>query len=153
MTKQSTSPCASLPYKTRLTGFCICTAIGVFCAIGSVFLMLKPSHFFVVSLFGQMNLFGALFFMVGLRKLGKSITKPHRLVNLVLYVAATAASVYLIFFLSRKVRGRRLAIMAAVAVQTCALLWISLSYVPFAKRIVGRCCRCRSPTGTGLLVS
>lgn len=128
----------TLSRKQRLYGFAACLLLGFFCSVLSMLVFLHPAKFAVTFTFGNLLYLGSTCFLIGPLQQLKMMLDPVRLVATIVYlcsiVLALVSALYLRFLL--------LAFLAVV-VEVLALVWYSLSYIPFAraatKRLFNRC--------------
>eukprot|EP00250_Pteridium_aquilinum_P001548 c11744_g1_i2 orf=325-849(-) len=118
----------------RLYGFGSCLLVGFFCSILSMLVFLHPVKFAVAFTFANLLYLGSTCFLIGPIQQFKMMLDPVRLVATIIYlcsmVLALVSALYLRFLLLAFV---------AVVVELLALIWYSLSYIPFARAAVKRC--------------
>ncbi|GJM85298.1 hypothetical protein PR202_ga01735 [Eleusine coracana subsp. coracana] len=122
----------------RLYGFAICLAAGLTCTILSMFVFFHPVKF------------GVTFTLGNLMALGRSVSllysisyRPKRQLDMMLdsvRIYATAlyiASIIIALFCALYVHSKLLTLLAII-LEFGALVWYSLSYIPFARSVVSR---------------
>ncbi|XP_018881853.1 vesicle transport protein SFT2B isoform X2 [Gorilla gorilla gorilla] len=117
---------SSLSWGTRIKGFIACFAIGILCSLlGTVLLWVprKGLHLFAVFYtFGNIASIGSTIFLMGPVKQLKRMFEPTRLI----------ATIMVLW------RNKGLALIFCI-LQSLALTWYSLSFIPFARDAVKKC--------------
>lgn len=137
--------CPRLSWRARLIGFGLCFALGLVIELGSFFRLAqlvggRPKPFALSFTVGNVVSIGSSFFLAGPATQCKSMLKPTRAVATVTYVVAIGATLFVALW-SGDVPARAGLIVVLVAVQTVALLWYMLSYIPFARDFARNCCK------------
>ncbi|KAH7301332.1 hypothetical protein KP509_23G020800 [Ceratopteris richardii] len=128
----------TLSRKQRLYGFAACLLLGLFFSLLSMLVFLHPVKFAVTFTFANLLYLGSTCFLIGPMQQLKMMLDPVRLIATIVYlcsmVLALVSALYLRFLLLAFV---------AIVIEVLALIWYSLSYIPFAragvKRLVSRC--------------
>mmetsp|Transcript_99801 Transcript_99801/g.177061 ORF Transcript_99801/g.177061 Transcript_99801/m.177061 type:complete len:228 (+) Transcript_99801:97-780(+) len=140
------SLCASLSLKERMIGFAICWAVGVlleYAAFAHWHHVLggSPERFAILYTLGNVLNLSATFFLVGPQRQFQAMFKPAR---------RSAAIVYLLCMIltlvSVAIRWRdwnlqftgAIVTFTLVALQTCAIFWYGLTYIPFGRSLFMR---------------
>ncbi|XP_009239495.2 vesicle transport protein SFT2B isoform X2 [Pongo pygmaeus] len=117
---------SSLSWGTRIKGFIACFAIGILCSLlGTVLLWVprKGLHLFAVFYtFGNIASIGSTIFLMGPVKQLKRMFEPTRLI----------ATIMVLW------HNKGLALIFCI-LQSLALTWYSLSFIPFARDAVKKC--------------
>lgn len=117
---------SSLSWSTRIKGFIACFAIGILCSLlGTVLLWVprKGLHLFAVFYtFGNIASIGSTIFLMGPVKQLKRMFEPTRLI----------ATIMVLW------HNKGLALIFCI-LQSLALTWYSLSFIPFARDAVKKC--------------
>lgn len=128
--------CPDLSYKERLIGFGACILMGTLITLSSFgsfseLVFGKPLRFAVLYSMGNLASLGSTLFLVGPRRQFRNMSNPVRAVSAGIYLVClfgTLLTAYLVPELGWL-------IVTLVAVQWGALLWYTLSYIPFGRRM------------------
>ncbi|CAM9353247.1 unnamed protein product [Chrysoparadoxa australica] len=141
--------CPSLGYKQRMMGFCACLAFGLFLTMGSMFRIMqavtgRPLPFVIYYTLGNVVSICGSFFLYGPTKQVKQMFDSKRFWATSCYLASLVACLVVAF--AFHFIGRGLVLLLLVAVQFVSMVYYSLTYVPFARKIADRmaqelCCR------------
>ncbi|KFO29121.1 Vesicle transport protein SFT2B [Fukomys damarensis] len=122
---------SSLSWGTRIKGFIACFAIGILCSLLGTFLLWVPgkgmSLFAVFYTMGNIASIGSTIFLMGPMKQLKRMFEPTRLIATILVLLCFALTLCSAFWWKKKV----LALIFCI-LQSLALTWYSLSFIPFA---------------------
>ncbi|XP_074379740.1 uncharacterized protein LOC141720938 isoform X2 [Apium graveolens] len=111
----------TLSYQQRLYGFAICLVSGVACTLLSMLVFFNPIKFGITFSFGNLLAIGSTAFLIG----------PKRQVTMMLDpVRIYATAIYLVH--------NKLLTLLAILLEFSALVWYSLSYIPFARSMVSK---------------
>ncbi|XP_010370073.1 vesicle transport protein SFT2B isoform X2 [Rhinopithecus roxellana] len=117
---------SSLSWGTRIKGFIACFAIGILCSVLGTLLLWVPRkglHLFAVFYtFGNIASIGSTIFLMGPVKQLKRMFEPTRLI----------ATIMVLW------HNKGLALIFCI-LQSLALTWYSLSFIPFARDAVKKC--------------
>ncbi|XP_007987803.2 vesicle transport protein SFT2B isoform X2 [Chlorocebus sabaeus] len=117
---------SSLSWGTRIKGFIACFAIGILCSLLGTLLLWVPRkglHLFAVFYtFGNIASIGSTIFLMGPVKQLKRMFEPTRLI----------ATIMVLW------HNKGLALIFCI-LQSLALTWYSLSFIPFARDAVKKC--------------
>ncbi|NP_001230577.1 vesicle transport protein SFT2B [Phacochoerus africanus] len=127
----------SLSSGTRIKGFIACFAAGILCSLLGTFLLWVPQKglylFAVFYTFGNIASIGSTVFLMGPMKQLKRMFEPTRLIATILVLLCFALTLCFAFL-----RHKGLALIFCI-LQSLALTWYSLSYIPFARDAVKKC--------------
>ncbi|KAH9646413.1 Vesicle transport protein [Citrus sinensis] len=116
----------SLSYTQRMYAFAACLLAGL-----SIIVFVRPIKFAILFTFGNLLAVGSTAFVIG----------PAQQINMMFDSARIyATTVYLVCVLialicALLIHSKILTILAIIC-EICALLWYSLSYIPFARRMI-----------------
>lgn len=129
---------SSLSWGTRVKGFIACFAIGILCSLLGTFLLWVPrkglSLFAVFYTLGNIASIGSTVFLMGPVKQLKRMFEPTRLIATLLMLLCFALTLCSAFWW----RKNGLALIFCI-LQSLALTWYSLSFIPFARDAVKKC--------------
>ncbi|KAK4273900.1 hypothetical protein QN277_017206 [Acacia crassicarpa] len=121
----------SLSQMQRIYGFAACLIAGLVCMLLSMVVFVKPIKFAVLFTIGNLLAIGSTAFLVGpARQIGMMLD-PVRVVATAIYLGCVVIALVCALLIRSKV----LTIIAIIG-EICALIWYSLSYIPFARRMV-----------------
>ncbi|CAI9767716.1 unnamed protein product [Fraxinus pennsylvanica] len=121
----------SLSPLQRLYGFAACLAAGLVCVFLSLIVFVKPIKFALLFTFGNVLAVGSTAFLIGPQQQLRMMLDPVRVYATAIY----AGCVVLALICALLVHSKILTIIAIIC-EICALVWYSLSYIPFARRVV-----------------
>ncbi|CAN0164657.1 unnamed protein product [Phaeothamnion confervicola] len=135
--------CPTLTYKERLIGFGICFGIGWIITIGSLFRILQllagnPVPFVVFYTIGNLLSICASLFLSGPWAQLKRMFAPSRFVATSVYLGAMALTFFVAF--ASFMPGREAILILLIIVQFAALCWYTMTYIPFARQYMTKCC-------------
>lgn len=133
--------CPQLTLKQRLYAFAICFAAGVVLSLTSVFSLTQmlagnPAPFAIKYSLGNLISLFSTAFIVGPARQVKNMAHPTRWVTALVYLGAMAAT--LVFALRLH---NALLVLLSMGVQFVAMLWYTLSYVPYGRAMASACLR------------
>ncbi|RAL51549.1 unnamed protein product [Cuscuta campestris] len=123
----------TLSTKQRLYGFAICLAAGVACTFLSMLVFLHPVKFGITFSFGNMLALGSTAFLIGPKRQVTMMLDPVRIYASSIYLA----SIIIALVCALYVRNKLLTLLAII-LEFGALIWYSLSYIPFARSMVSK---------------
>uniref|UniRef100_A0A7S0YNV7 Vesicle transport protein n=1 Tax=Hemiselmis tepida TaxID=464990 RepID=A0A7S0YNV7_9CRYP len=127
----------TMSYRNRLIAFVICLASGVFFTALSTLMLpmivIKPHKFAVSYSLGNLLMLGSTAFLVGPKKQIQNMCQGHRALASSSYVAAMVGTIYSALWLRVWIM-----VLACIGVQFAALVWYSLSYIPFGRQLAAR---------------
>uniref|UniRef100_UPI00398E60E9 vesicle transport protein SFT2A n=1 Tax=Pristiophorus japonicus TaxID=55135 RepID=UPI00398E60E9 len=128
----------SLSFGTRVKWFAICFAVGIcFSILGSLLLWLPNGIelFAVFYTLGNIAALSSTFFLMGPLKQLKKMVDPNRLIATIVMLLCLILTLCAAFWWHKK----GLALVFCI-LQFLATTWYSLSYIPFARDAVIKCC-------------
>jgi len=131
--------CPSLTWQQRLWGFGICFIFGMVLSYMSGFYIVRPAKFAILYTTGNLFAMGSTMFLMGPFSQLKRMFHPDRAIATVLYLTTMVLTVVV-----ATRTGKVALVMPLIFLQWVALVWYSLSYIPFGQRIlssaVNFCC-------------
>ncbi|XP_031792708.1 vesicle transport protein SFT2B isoform X2 [Sarcophilus harrisii] len=128
----------SLSWGTRIKGFAACFAIGIVFSLMGTFLLWVPRKglvlFAAFYTLGNIASLGSTIFLMGPMKQLKRMFEPTRLIATIVMLLCLALTLCSAFWWHNK----GLALIFCI-LQSLALTWYSLSYIPFARDAVKKC--------------
>ena len=141
--------CPKLSYNQRLTGYVLCMSVGFLLTIGSL-VRLKallhgdPAPFVIYFTFGNLCAIASCFFLSGPKSHCKKMVDPTRRIATAFYLITIFFTFFVVFYDKIPDDGRVGIIILCVFVQWIAMLWYTISFIPFARDWVCMCC-CQAP--------
>ena len=137
------SVCPAMTYKQRVLGCAVCSVIGMVLEFGAFVRFLQaaggnPAPFAIFYTLGNIIAICGSFFLSGPRKQCKSMCDKTRRFTVFIFFAAMFLTLFVAF--SKWMPVRPLLIVVLVVIQSLALTWYLLSYIPFARQWVTTCC-------------
>ncbi|XP_075059398.1 vesicle transport protein SFT2A isoform X2 [Mixophyes fleayi] len=127
----------SLSFGTRVKWFAICFLCGIaFSILGTAFLFLPSGTklFAVFYTLGNVAALASTCFLMGPLKQLKKMFEPTRLIATVVMLLCLICTLCAVFWWQKK----GLAILFCI-LQSLALTWYSISYIPFARDAIIKC--------------
>ncbi|XP_049737272.1 vesicle transport protein SFT2B [Elephas maximus indicus] len=128
----------SLSWGTRIKGFIACFAVGILCSLLGTLLLWVPKKglvlFIVFYTFGNIASLGSTIFLMGPMKQLKRMFEPTRLIATVVMLLCLVLTLCSAFWW----RNKGLALIFCI-LQSLAMTWYSLSFIPFARDAVKKC--------------
>ncbi|KAG7981300.1 hypothetical protein I3843_05G225900 [Carya illinoinensis] len=121
----------SLSPMQRVYGFAACLVAGLVCMILSLIVFAKPIKFAALFTFGNVLAVGSTAFLIGPRQQIGMMFDPVRVYATSIYLGCVVIALIFALWIHNKI----LTILAIIC-ELCALIWYSLSYIPFARRMV-----------------
>ncbi|CAN6569607.1 unnamed protein product [Malus baccata var. baccata] len=115
----------------RLYAFAACFLAGMLCMFLSMIVFAKPIKFAVLFTFGNLLAVGSTAFLFGPARQLRMMFDTVRVFATAIYLGC----VVLALLCALLIRSKILTIIAIIC-EICALIWYSLSYIPFARRMV-----------------
>lgn len=142
--QESTSLCPSLSYQERVIGCLTCFLLGFLLSIGSTFRLAKlvhgnPGPFAMAYTIGNLLSIGSSMFFVGPCKQLETMFRVKRRGSAITYLAFIVITMVLCF--SPHIPHRTGLVILSVICQFAALVWYTLSYVPYGRQIFVSCCK------------
>lgn len=123
----------TLSTKQRLQGFAICFASGLACTLLSMLVFLNPIKFGIMFTFGNLLSIGSTAFLIGPKRQVTMMLDPVRIYATAIYIASMIIALFCALYVHNK-----LLTLLAIILEFCALVWYSLSYIPFARSMVSK---------------
>lgn len=120
--------CFSLTRKQRAMGFVICFGLGCLLSFLSTLSMGSPVRFSVFYSSGNLVALFSTAFLVGPWQQVKNMFHKKRVVATIVYLAALVATLVVAIK-----TGSTIGVLCLIAIQFCALVWYTASYIPFAR--------------------
>lgn len=121
----------SLSPLQRVYGFAACLLAGLICMFLSMIVFIKPIKFALLFTFGNMLAIGSTAFLIGPMQQLSMMMDPVRVYATSIYVACVVLALICALLIHSKILT-----LLAIICEICALIWYSLSYIPFARRMV-----------------
>ena len=123
----------------RIIGFFVTVGLGFFFMFLSTLVILNPTKFAIAFTFGNILSLGSSVFLVGPKRQCKNMTAKNRWVASLIYLFSMFITLFVAF--RESFIGQGLVMMFFIALQASAVIWYTLSFVPFARKLVkGICC-------------
>ena len=139
--------CPSLTVKQRFYGFISCFLFGTFCSIlsigGILMAFLKPTKFAILYSLGNLSSIGSTLFLIGPKSQCKRMFKQTRFVATCLFLLSligTIVFVFVVYDSDNKIWWHKLVLLLLIFLQFCTLIWYTLSYIPFGRKICKKIC-------------
>uniref|UniRef100_A0A453NW76 Vesicle transport protein n=1 Tax=Aegilops tauschii subsp. strangulata TaxID=200361 RepID=A0A453NW76_AEGTS len=117
----------------RLYGFAICLAAGLTCTFLSMIVFFNPVKFGVTFTLGNAMALGSTAFLIGPKRQFDMMLDPVRIYATAIYIASIIISLFCALLVHSK-----LLTLLAIVLEFGALIWYSLSYIPFARSVVSK---------------
>mmetsp|Transcript_16122 Transcript_16122/g.31053 ORF Transcript_16122/g.31053 Transcript_16122/m.31053 type:complete len:178 (-) Transcript_16122:385-918(-) len=124
----------TLSKEQRLYGFLYCVGLGITLSILSSLFIFNYEAFAFFYTFGNVLSLGSTAFLVGPVQQLKNMFTLHRLAATLMYLLLMALTLYAVFGV-----GNPVLCLICVMMQSVALSWYCLSYIPYARKIIKRC--------------
>ncbi|MCD9638157.1 hypothetical protein HAX54_021931 [Datura stramonium] len=121
----------SLSPLQRVYGFAACLLAGLICMFLSMIVFIKPIKFALLFTFGNMLAIGSTAFLIGPMQQLSMMMDPVRIYATSIYVGCVVLALICALLIHSKILT-----LLAIICEICALIWYSLSYIPFARRMV-----------------
>ncbi|KAK9053498.1 hypothetical protein SSX86_030132 [Deinandra increscens subsp. villosa] len=125
----------TLSTKQRLYGFAICLVAGLTCTLMSMLVFFNPIKFGIAFTFGNLLSLGSTGFLIGPKRQVNMMVDPVRIYATALYLASILLA--LLCALYKQVHNKLLTLVAII-LEFGALIWYSMSYIPFARAMVSK---------------
>jgi flagellar biosynthesis protein FlhB len=131
--------CPSLSFKQRLWGFGICFVGGLAVGIIAAFLLfVNIVAFAVLYTIGNVLALGSTMFLVGPLRQFKNMFEGTRIIATCVFILSMGLTLFAAFFFKDHATQVILCLLFLI-IQWAALIWYSLSYIPFARNIIKSC--------------
>ncbi|KAM3681985.1 hypothetical protein ACJW31_12G038200 [Castanea mollissima] len=121
----------SLSPMQRIYAFAAFFVAGLACMILSLIVFAKPIKFAVLFTFGNLLAVGSTAFLLGPGQQMRMMFDSARVYATAVYLGCVVIALICALWIHNKI----LTIIAIIS-ELCALIWYSLSYIPFARRMV-----------------
>ncbi|CAL0324050.1 unnamed protein product [Lupinus luteus] len=121
----------SLSQTQRIYGFAACLVAGLACMLLSMIVFARPIKFALLFTFGNLLAVGSTAFLLGPAKQYRMMFDPVRVFATTIYLGCVVIALICALWIHSK-----LLTMIAIIIEIGALIWYSLSYIPFARRMV-----------------
>ncbi|KAK4735683.1 hypothetical protein R3W88_009944 [Solanum pinnatisectum] len=115
----------------RVYGFAACLLAGFICMFLSMIVFIKPIKFALLFTFGNMLAIGSTTFLIGPMQQLSMMMDPVRAYATSMYVGCVVLALICALWIHSKILT-----LLAIICEICVLVWYSLSYIPFARRMV-----------------
>ncbi|XP_059656242.1 uncharacterized protein LOC132303138 isoform X2 [Cornus florida] len=123
----------TLSTKQRLYGFVICFVTGLSCTFLSILVFFNPIKFGITFTFGNLLSLGSTAFLIGPKRQVTMMLDPVRIYATAMYLASLIVALFCALYVHNK-----LLTLLAILLEFGALIWYSLSYIPFARSMVSK---------------
>ncbi|KAI5591945.1 hypothetical protein POPTR_004G135000v4 [Populus trichocarpa] len=123
----------TLSTKQRFYGFAICFSTGLACVLLSMLVFFNPVKFGITFTFGNLLSLGSTAFLIGPKRQVSMMLDPVRIYATALYLASIIIALLCALYVHNK-----LLTLLAIILEFGALIWYSLSYIPFARAMVSK---------------
>lgn len=123
----------TLTTKQRFYGFVICLVSGLTCVLLSMLVFFNPIKFGITFTFGNLLSLGSTAFLIGPKRQVTMMLDPVRIYATAIYLASMIIALFCAFYVHN-----RLLTLLAIILEFGALIWYSLSYIPFARSMVSK---------------
>ncbi|KAF1319712.1 Vesicle transport protein, partial [Globisporangium splendens] len=136
--------CPSLTYQERVIGCVTCFTLGFLLSLGSTFRLAKLAHgnpapFATAYTIGNLLSLASSMFFVGPCKQVQTMFHHKRRGSAIIYILFIFFTLTLCF--SPHIPHRVGLVLICVVFQFMALVWYTLSYVPYGRKIALSCCK------------
>ncbi|OAY30136.1 vesicle transport protein SFT2B [Manihot esculenta] len=121
----------SLSPTQRMYAFAACLIAGLACMFLSLIVFVRPIKFAVLFTFGNVLAVGSTAFLIGLGRQLSMMFDSVRVYATAIYLGFVVISLICALLIHSKILT-----LIAIICEICALIWYSLSYIPFARTMV-----------------
>ncbi|KAJ4836269.1 hypothetical protein Tsubulata_049465 [Turnera subulata] len=121
----------SLSPTQRMYAFGACLVAGLALMFLSLIVFVKPIKFALLFTFGNLLAVGSTVFLIGAGQQLTMMFDPVRVYATAIYIGFVLMSLICALWIHSKILT-----LLAIICEICALFWYSLSYIPFARRMV-----------------
>ncbi|XP_062000282.1 uncharacterized protein LOC133717576 [Rosa rugosa] len=129
--EESEGLCSSLSATQRMYAFGGCLLAGMVCMFLSMIVFAKPIKFAILFTFGNLLAVGSTAFLFGPAQQMRMMFDTVRIYATAIYLGCVVLALVCALLIQSKVLT-----LIAMICEICALIWYSLSYIPFARRMV-----------------
>ncbi|PIA55283.1 hypothetical protein AQUCO_00800182v1 [Aquilegia coerulea] len=123
----------TLSRQQRLYGFATCLVAGLACTLLSMLVFFNPIKFGITFTFGNLLSLGSTAFLIGPKRQVTMMLDPVRIYATAIYLASIIIALFCALYVHNK-----LLTLLAIMLEFGALIWYSLSYIPFARTMVSK---------------
>lgn len=122
-------------------GFVICFSAGILLSLSSMFSFTKlilgyPRDFAIKYTIGNILAICSTGFLVGPGRQLRNMTAANRWIAALMYLVAMIMTLVSAFKIQIAV-----VTVLFIALQFCAMVWYCLSYIPFGRQMLAKCCK------------
>ncbi|EPS73814.1 hypothetical protein M569_00943 [Genlisea aurea] len=128
---EETEGLCSLSPTQRIYGFAASLLAGLVFMFLSMIVFVRPIKFAILFTFGNILAVGSTAFLTGMQQQLRMMLDPVRV-----YATGIYAGCVVLALVSALLIHSRILTFIAIICEICALIWYSLSYIPFARRMV-----------------
>ncbi|XP_051143306.1 uncharacterized protein LOC127259759 [Andrographis paniculata] len=121
----------SLSPLQRVYAFAACLLAGLVCMFLSLIVFANPIKFALLFTFGNLMAIGSTAFLIGSTQQLRMMFDPVRVYATAIYIGCVIVALVCALLIHSKILT-----LIAIICEICALFWYSLSYIPFARRMV-----------------
>ena len=144
-TREAQALCPKLTMQQRLYGFSACFCCGLLLSFLGWLELLKKEidNFAIFYTLGNVVALSSSLFFVGPTAQIKKMTAKKRWVATLMYFMAMGATLFVALYpgLDNRASLREVLVILCIMIQWCAMVWYSLSYIPFGRTILKTCCQ------------
>ncbi|GAB2265088.1 hypothetical protein Dimus_000156 [Dionaea muscipula] len=121
----------NLSYTQRVYGFAGCSVAGLACLFLCLIVFAKPIKFALLFTLGNVLVVGSTAFLIGPAQQLRMMFDPVRVYATAVYIGCVVLALICALWLHSKI-----VTILAIICEVCAFIWYSLSFIPFARRVV-----------------
>lgn len=138
--------CPDLTYQQRIIGYCVCLFIGFCLTIGAAvrlgeLLAGDPAPFAIFYTADNVVTVCSSFFLSGPATQCKKMCDKTRYIATMLFFLTMIGTLFFAFYAGIPAGARIGLIIGMIFIQWCALLWYTISYIPYARECICSCCQ------------
>mmetsp|Transcript_17091 Transcript_17091/g.53388 ORF Transcript_17091/g.53388 Transcript_17091/m.53388 type:complete len:221 (+) Transcript_17091:29-691(+) len=139
------SCCPTMSYQQRIAGYCTCLFLSFCLTIGAAtrlgeLLAGDPAPFAIFFTFQNVVAICGSFFLSGPAAQCKKMCDSSRFIATTLYFVSMVATLFFAFYTGLPGGAQIGLIILFIFVQWIALLWYTLSFIPYAREYICTCC-------------
>ncbi|KAI8107249.1 hypothetical protein M9434_001892 [Picochlorum sp. BPE23] len=143
---QQLNEASTLNRTQRLLGFAVCFGMGMLLSFFAPGFILRPVKLATTLTLGNILSIGSMMFLMGPAKQCQSMMDSKRRTATLVYFCTLVLTILSAFLVKS-----RLLCLICIAVQYSALLWYSLSYIPYGQSMLLNMLRMRMPASSSSL--
>jgi len=133
--------CPSLTWKQRIIGFSIMLSIGLILSVIAAFMAPSilnghPERFAIPYAFAAICSLLSTVFLMGPVKQIKKMFDKDRWIATTIYILSIIGTLVAAF-----VSGNAGIVLLCIIIQICALAWYALTYIPYGRQMLAKCCQ------------